>query len=148
MRKISFALLAGIVLCSCGEKETIDNEKPSFKSVKINTVEQINATTETEVVTNEEFKIDIDVADNIDLSQLKVEIHENFDGHNHAKIAVLDTFAFNEIHTITGKNATKSLNIWTNTTDIANGDYHLELQVLDKSGNSTEYVVPFEITTP
>ncbi len=152
MKKITFISIVSLALymSACKEKEEIDSEKPVFKSVKINSIEQINATSETEVITNESFSAAIELSDNIELSQLKVEVHENFDGHSHAKIAIkaIDTFAFNEVYTLSGKTATKTINFWTNSNEVQNGEYHLELQALDKSGNNQVYVVPFDITTP
>lgn len=80
------------------------------------------------------------ITDNEALSQVKIEIHDDFDGHSHGKKAGAPAFVWDTIMTLAGKESTLNFPLPV-PEDIASGQYHFQMQALDASGNEAEFVV-------
>lgn len=78
--------------------------------------------------------------DNAGLSQLKIDIHDDFDGHSHGKLASGATaFSIIRIINLSGKEYKfhEDINIPINTKA---GKYHVTVSVVDEAGNLSEVV--------
>ncbi len=80
------------------------------------------------------------ITDNEALSQVKIEIHDDFDGHSHGKKAGAPAFVWDTIMTLSGKETAIDFPLAV-PEDIASGQYHFQMQALDASGNEAEFVV-------
>lgn len=80
------------------------------------------------------------ITDNEALSQVKIEIHDDFDGHSHGKKAGAPAFVWDTIMTLSGKETALDFPLAV-PEDIASGRYHFQMQALDASGNEAEFVV-------
>jgi|GEM_PF-297702 len=80
------------------------------------------------------------ISDNELLSQVKIEIHDDFDRHAHLKKAGAAAFAWDSIITLSGKESALNISLLI-PEDIASGLYHFQVQALDASGNEAEFVV-------
>lgn len=154
MKKGILILSSLFTLFSCGnDDDTQDSEKPTFSKVLINNIDS-NTSEEIEIELNEDMSDTLQFAittnDNIDLSQLQVEIHEALDSHDHSRILAdtiihKDTLSFGpKIYDLSGTNMTTNVFVTVPKT-VVHGEYHLECVVLDKSGNRTEKIVEFHL---
>lgn len=80
------------------------------------------------------------ITDNELLSQVKIEIHDDFDAHSHGKKAGAPAFVWDTIMTLSGIETTLDFPVAV-PEDIASGRYHFQMQALDASGNEAEFVV-------
>lgn len=79
------------------------------------------------------LKLGLKFSDNQGLSQYKIDIHDDFDCHDH-KAVTLNPWQFLEISDLSGKEVilNKSIPIPSN---ISAGNYHFQIMLLDASGN-------------
>lgn len=79
MKKVFFIILFGLIFIACknNQKEELDTQKPS-----INIISPVSGT---KFLTGQNMSIELKFTDNLNLSQYKIEIHPNFDGHSHGK---------------------------------------------------------------
>lgn len=75
--------------------------------------------------------------DDIKLASFSVNIHNNFDGHSHGRIAV-SPFTYEESFTLSGKSADKHVDIDVSA-DATAGPYHLVVVAIDAEGNATTF---------
>ena len=80
----------------------------------------------------------VELSDDIMLKSYKVDIHNNFDGHGHTKVAsnTVD-FTFNKSWDVSGKNTSihhHEIKIQANATP---GNYHLMVFCTDAAGNES-----------
>lgn len=86
--------------------------------------------------------------DNDQLSQFKIDIHNNFDCHGHGGSLApgfsvpnvngkTDTWNLQKIEKISGSELIREFNLSV-PQNVTSGDYHFGIQVLDKSGNEQE----------
>lgn len=146
------ASLCALFSCKNDDDETQDLQKPTFSKVLVNTIDS-NTSGEIEIELNEDkgdtLQFEITTNDNIELSQLQIEVHEALDAHDHARLAETpvqkDTLAFGpKIYDLSGTNMTTNVFVTVPKT-VVHGEYHLECVVLDKSGNRTEKIVAFHL---
>lgn len=127
MKRHALLLLAGVagLLAAC--KKT-DKDKPTFS---------IDTPADSSVfVSGQSIPFVAAFADNEALSQYKIDIHDNFDGHSHEKyIANIWNRIFIENIGGTSFNENKSIPIPDST---AAGWYHFLVTVVDESGNQSE----------
>lgn len=94
------------------------------------------------------FSFTAELKDNEQLSQLKIDIHNNFDCHGHGGslapgisvhnlIGKTDTWNLQKIEKINGSELTREFYLAV-PQNVTSGDYHFGIQVLDKSGNEQE----------
>lgn len=84
------------------------------------------------------------------LSEFSVEIHPNFNGHQHVSSRILtqlDTLGYSKVFKLSNKDTL--LNIYNEKIPetTINGEYHLELILLDKKGKRQEKIIAFEVET-
>lgn len=84
-----------------------------------------------------QLSIDVSAVDNESVSQVKIDIHEVFDGHEHGKVQV-DPWTYVKILNTSGATVTVSDNPMI-PTEVASGPYHVVLRVLDDNGNEGEF---------
>ncbi|NJM94603.1 MAG: DUF4625 domain-containing protein [Cytophagales bacterium] len=142
---LALALLS--LLTSCDEDETTDTTKPTIKAVMVEGVNVIG--NEFEVHHGEAFELEIEVEDDTELNQLKVDIHDAFDGHGHAHRRLAegtDTLSFTQVYQLSGKSFKQKVMVSSALDEkYIHGEYHLELVLLDKAGNQSEQVITFEL---
>jgi len=133
---ILFSVLLLITAMSC--KTDSDNTSPKIELVSVspqlgsglicgvieeNNVIQLNS--------NDSLKLQLRLTDNKGLSQLKIDIHENFDCHGHKAVSPWQVL---NLIDLSGTEQILSLSIPVPTTATA-GVYHFQIRLLDESGN-------------
>ncbi len=146
MNKISliavFAILFGLMSCKKEKKEEFDNQKPSINIIKPSNNQVIKG--------NENLQIEVKFTDNMNLSQYKLEIHPNFDGHSHGKTdeEVATPWEWDTIVNISGKehNAKFSIKVPSN---VKAGNYHFMAMCTDAVGYEAQWrVINIKILNP
>lgn len=143
--KSGITLLAAIsLLAACKDDENgeiIDTTPPSISEVEHDmTVEP-----------GEEFDLEFVLEDDIALGEARIDIHDDFDGHEHEGGRILVTpFEFtdvlDEMRGETRYVAHVHIDI---PADAATGPYHLQINYTDNAGNEGElYISQFEISDP
>lgn len=125
---LSVTLLFSVVLTSC-KKDEVDNTAPVISSVS----EPLDNDT---LFTGNELHVEATITDNVELSQLKIDIH-SAGGHSHGKVAASGYWEKIVILSLTGTSQTIHEHIEI-PADIAAGAYHVIFTAVDKSGNSSE----------
>lgn len=142
-------LLLFITSCSDDDDNILDTEKPTVT---------INEPEEGEVFeVGGELHFDILLSDNQMLASYKVDIHNNFDGHTHSGIIKADNnltrqqtdvapWSYNETFEIEGNQTTFEAHEHIAIPDnVAEGNYHLGITVIDAAGNQEQAYVQFAI---
>lgn len=142
--KLIFFLLIVVLLSAC--KNDQDTTLPVLESVKVNGV----VADEHELEGNSTIAVAISCSDNEALNQVKVNVHSAADGHSHESTseeeAVINVglWALTKILNVEGKSDVANLNI--TIPDSIAGVWHLEILLLDESGNEAEeYVTTLHI---
>lgn len=134
------ALLTFTVLnISCNKEK--DEEAPEINNMNID-----DSNEEVYVPAGSGFEISAVISDNKELSQMKLDIHSNFDGHGHKNNLV--EFQMIEIYDLEGNtfNYNEVIEVPEN---IIAGPYHVGLFVVDKEGNEgLEEVMNLIVTRP
>ncbi|MDR3117900.1 MAG: DUF4625 domain-containing protein [Mediterranea sp.] len=79
---------------------------------------------------------EMEVSDNEMLSSYKVEIHSNFDGHEHSRVTRTTAFFFERTWSLSGlKNTLVHQHDIVIPEDATEGDYHLMVRCTDAAGN-------------
>jgi len=142
-----FACVMCVTVCACGPTD-VDDTAP---------VIEISASSPTpyadsicngmepvvfHVVGGDQLTIEARITDDVALSQFKIDIHSNFDCHGHK----LDTedWTILEVGDINGKEylLRRTFDVPSNATA---GDYHFQIQALDKAGNGNIELAIFAI---
>lgn len=121
MHKIVLSFLGVMLLFSCKEKDT---EAPEITNYKFS-----DASTEITLDTGATFQIQAVLTDNVNLKEVKLDIHNAFDGHGHKSIDWTEII----IHEISGTEYNFAQDV-TIPGDAASGPYHVLLTVLDENG--------------
>ncbi len=138
-------LLAGSGLVySC--RPDADTTAPEIKSVTVDGMESDSHT----ILAGEIMQVVLDLHDNENLKQVKVNVHAADDGHTHGSGSGavgqpnVGSWSYSKIIDIAGQHATADLNL-TVPLDIA-GEWHLEVMAIDASGNeAVEKVVNLQV---
>jgi hypothetical protein len=138
-------LLAGSGLVySC--RSDADTTAPEIKSVTVDGMESDSHT----ILAGEIMQVVLDLHDNENLKQVKVNVHAADDGHTHGSGSGavgqpnVGSWSYSKIIDIAGQHATADLNL-TVPLDIA-GEWHLEVMAIDASGNeAVEKVVSLQV---
>jgi uncharacterized membrane protein len=125
---LSTILVFSVAFTSC-KKEEVDNTAPVISSVS----EPLDNDT---LFTGNELHVEATITDDVELSQLKIDIH-SADGHSHGKIAAGALWEKIVIMNLSGTSQTIHEHIEI-PADIAAGAYHVIFTAVDKSGNSSE----------
>lgn len=135
----SFGLIA---LYSCNKEEKIqDLAPPSISVLSVNTdntSDTICGDTYDNVLyyqAGDTIRLRLRIEDDQNLSQLKIEIHDNADCHGHGE-RPLSAFEYLNILDISGKELEKDFQIPI-PTDAAIAAYHFQLQAIDAVGKES-----------
>jgi len=82
--------------------------------------------------------------DDIGLSTYNINIHNNFDGHSHARLAAT-AFAFNQSYDLSGTLDDVHQDVAIDA-DVIAGPYHFIVEAIDASGNSTTFAEGTSVT--
>jgi len=81
----------------------------------------------------------LNLTDDRNLSQYKIDIHNNFDCHSHGRV-LATPWQVLEVNDVNGNNIEIEKEIQV-PAETAAGDYHLQILCLDESGNEAEPVI-------
>jgi copper(I)-binding protein len=131
-------LLAALSLFSCKDDDKPNNTTSLAADQTAPVVTIALPTNESQVPAGASFSIRGAVNDNRELSQVKITMHNAFDGHTHRTTEAVP-FELTEVIPVTGMVAqlNKAINL---PADAASGPYHIMIQALDKAGNSSKMV--------
>lgn len=143
-KKLVFVLAlvsASVFWISCDDngEDPVDLDPPTVENVTLN-----DQSEDIQVNPGDVMHFDADFADDNRLGQVKIDIHDNFDGHSHGRL-MATPFTYQKIIELIGKtqNVHEDINI---PEDAATGPYHFNLQFFDEVGNEGELMVmEFEI---
>jgi ACT domain-containing protein len=86
------------------------------------------------------MNVNIKVEDDRELSQVKIAIHDNFDGHSHGRLSdAVTPFEFDTIISTSARELTINFDVML-PSNIAAGAYHFTVEAIDKSGNQANFV--------
>ncbi len=139
MKKLRFifAVLTAVSLTYGCKKKDPDSIKPVIESVLINgTASTVTASA------GSTLSVTLQVSDNENLKQFKIDIHDAFDGHTHRN----QPFSTQQIYSISGKSVTVTKTI-SLPHDAASGPYDVLITALDESGNESDIVLRHLVIT-
>jgi uncharacterized membrane protein len=124
--KYLIAIIGAMALFSCSKKDkeipVLSLQTPSDSAV---------------VKAGETVLFSASITDNDALSQFKIDIHNNFDGHNHQKVNITPWEKI-IINDLSGTSASPELSIPV-PENAAAGWYHMVVTAVDASGNLSEF---------
>lgn len=128
---LGLSALAVVGFSSC-KKDDPDNQKPVIASIN----EPADGDT---LYTGTEFHITGVVTDNVELSQLKIDIHSADDGHDHERINGASHWETIVVVDLAGRNQSidKHIDI---PAEAAAGKYHIIITAVDAAGNQSDFV--------
>lgn len=135
MKKTLLAFGAALLLVSCSEDsndDTQDTVAPQILSATLNGEDH-----DLSFSAGSNVQLSVEASDNSELGQLKLDIHDSFDGHGHGKNAS-SAWQHTEIIDLSGANATANKAL-TVPDPVTAGPYHMVLRLLDASGNESEF---------
>ncbi len=133
---LGLLLVAG-VWTGCKKDEDPDATRPQINSATANG--EASALT---VTAGSTLQFSINAYDDRELKQVKIDIHDSFDGHEHRNTP----FSSQTIYTVSGTSASISPTVNIPST-AASGPYHIEIYCIDASGNEAlNYEIELEIT--
>ena len=90
------------------------------------------------VATGKEITLNLTFSDDRNLSQYKIDVHNNFDCHSHGRIA--SSWQVLKIEDVAGKKVELDEVLAVPESALA-GDYHLQILCIDESGNEAEPII-------
>lgn len=133
-RTYIFAALALVALSCSDDDEAQDTTKPVILAATVNGEDH-----DLEFNAGDALQLEVDLSDNEDLSQFKIEVHDIFDGHDHNKVLDGDAWELTEIINVTGANATVNHTLSV-PNPVTAGPHHFIFRVLDAAGNESEFM--------
>lgn len=143
MKNLLFLTLTCVLLNACTDPDTtepiieiLSSTPESAQSLVCGEMEDLVITLSSTDTLSVQFK----VSDDSDLSQYKLDLHQNFDCHGHAgKVETTDWYVLNIVD-LQGSEQTINRQIPV-PVDVTTGNYHFGIQATDQSGNSAESVI-------
>jgi len=145
MRKLLvFGIAAVAILAACRKETNVDVVIPTITRVTIDNLE----TSELEVTAGSVLSIRLDVADNQELNEVRVVVHDAENAHTHAGSGHnggefhlnSGEWAKDEVLQVSG--TTAAMDVEVNVPDTVAGQWHLVITAMDKVGNvSLDYAV-------
>lgn len=140
-----FAFMAAsafMFLPSCDDEsaEVVDLTAPEIANVANNETVEPGGT----------LVLTFDLEDNIALGEVKINIHDDFDGHDHGRVrSKAEPFEYESIlDEMKGEKTFRVEEQISIPADAATGPYHLQINYFDENGNQGEfYVGTFEISS-
>jgi hypothetical protein len=131
-------ILFSVLLFSC--KTDQDQEAPNIEYLSVSPnfgsdsiCGEFRENSVIRIYIGDSLKLGLKFSDNEGLSQYKIDIHDDFDCHDH-KAVTLNPWQFLEISDISGKELVLNKNIPI-PSNISAGNYHFQVMLLDASGN-------------
>lgn len=138
-KSILALLMASTVAFSCSKS---NDTTPADQTAPL----LVSSTINDKFETNTKLSFNLNFSDDTELSQAKVVMHSNFDGHSHGGRLEGSALAFEKIYPLTGKTFTLKDEV-TIASDALTGNYHFIVTFTDKAGNiGEEFEHEFEIT--
>lgn len=138
--RIHLLLLMGVALLTTACNK--DDDKPAAPGNETERPVLARVTpsgTTMNVAAGDPITFTVRVTDNAGLSQVRVNVHNAFDGHTH-KTSTVDTLYHNVIHQMGGKrDTTITFSIPTATTNQP-GMYHVLVYAIDVNGNNAQFL--------
>lgn len=131
--KLRFGLYLPLVAIVACTSEQIDSEAPEFTQVTINSSEE-----EQTVQTGTVLNMNMTATDDESVAQIKIDIHEAFDGHDHGKREQSSWTYVNILNT--NGPAVNVSDSPTIPAEVASGPYHAVFRVLDDNGNEGAFI--------
>jgi len=125
-------ILTALIACD-KDDDTEDTVDPTIKSAMID-----NSDEDILVTAGNEIHFDVEVEDNEALGELKIDVHDIFDGHSHGKKSATKWADVKTIQ-LSGKtqDVHEHMDVPTNATA---GPYHAIFRLIDAEGNEGEFV--------
>lgn len=138
--RIHLLLLMGVALLSTACKKDDDKPAAAANETQAPVATRVSPTgTTMNVAAGDPITFSVRVTDNAGLSQVRVNVHNAFDGHTH-KTSNVDTLFHNTIHQMGGKtDSTITFSISTATTNQP-GMYHVLVYAIDVNGNNAQFL--------
>lgn len=130
-----FALFSALLMFAVACSEDDDNQDtttPNILSVQMNGEDH-----DLSFSAGSSIQVSAELSDNEELGELKIDIHDLFDGHDHGKMA-LSTWETTQVIALSGSNTTANSTLIVPDSTLA-GPYHAILQLLDAAGNEAEF---------
>jgi len=139
-------LLSALFFATSCEKDDKDTQKPIIT---------ISAPEENEVLyIGSEIHFEVDFSDDVELKSYKVDIHSNFDGHDHKSALTDDSVAFTFQKSWNFDAGLKNSHVHHHEIvipseidgkEISQGDYHFMVYCTDAAGNESWVAAPVKI---
>ncbi|QNR25888.1 DUF4625 domain-containing protein [Croceimicrobium hydrocarbonivorans] len=132
MRKTALFLSVLALGSACSnDSDNQDLDAPVILSATLNGEDH-----DLEFNAGEAINLAVEVSDNEALGQLKLDLHDQFDGHSHGKLS--STWTLSEVYNLSGSQTTfkESLQV---PDPVTAGPHHLILRLLDAAGNESEF---------
>lgn len=142
LKNLALAIFSLTLFSCCDKDDDVDTTPPQIQNLRINGQETDTGVT---VSSGTTMKLSAKFSDDQGLGSAKVNIHDDFDTHNHRMSAA--PFSYDTTFVLAGSmwQDTVSINI---PTDVVGGPYHMTVHLLDNSGNEAlPSVVDFTIET-
>ncbi|WP_165044536.1 DUF4625 domain-containing protein [Dysgonomonas sp. ZJ709] len=137
---LSLFVILGFASCSSDDNDT---EKPVISNVEPADGDIL--------VIGEKVHLEMDLSDNEELASYKIDIHNNFDNHEHSKASSSDSIAFSFVKTWTDIHGQKNAHVHHHQIEIPKemmasdgklrpvreGKYHFVIYCLDEVGNES-----------
>ncbi len=143
---VAIALLMSVFVITSCEKDDTDTQKP---------VITLAAPEENEVLNiGSEIHFEVDFSDDVELKSYKVDIHSNFDGHDHKSASTGDSIAFSVQKSWNFDAGLKNTHVHHHEItipheidgkEISQGNYHFMVYCTDAAGNESWVAVPVKI---
>lgn len=149
MKKIYLALVLGLYLSACSEKEEVDSTKPEIKHLEIDEKDLAehddhghdHGHERIELMADSSYEIHYELEDDIALGEIRMDIHDDFDGHKHGKKGSIDPFSWERIIKLDAQKTADGKIMLDIPADVLAGPYHFDAILLDQAGNQSDQVI-------
>jgi hypothetical protein len=132
MKNFRIIILLGLfALASCNKDE--DAAPQDTTRPVINSSTHLHGVIGGKINAGNKLEIHYKVSDNVGLKELKIDVHNNFDGHSHGRLAGTP-YEWDTIIRLSGTLREDEIETWIPSTALA-GPYHVGLFVTDAAGN-------------
>ncbi|ODS76779.1 MAG: hypothetical protein ABS46_18960 [Cytophagaceae bacterium SCN 52-12] len=130
-KSVLIFLAAGVAGWGCGKND------PEAQDTEAPVITVASPVTGSTFEAGSQIRFEAEIEDNAGLAICNVNIHSNFDGHSHARIAA-SPLSFEKSFTLTGKKASIS-ELIDIPSDATPGNYHFIVKAIDEARNATGY---------
>lgn len=131
MKKILLSSAVIVTLFACNKKEDKDVTAPFIEKFSIN-----EKTEDVTAQAGSKLHFYFKVTDNQELREIKIDLHDAFDGHTHGRVSSFAKFSTTKVYALSGRSFEGHEDIDISTDALA-GPYHVLARALDKEGNQS-----------